>query len=327
MSNEIMTTSMGFDSQLAARDQMSHSKTVEVARAVREVEAALTVAMGRPRDELDAYKNIIAACKRPSFAERGTYRFVRGKENVEGPTIKLMETIARCFGNLDYGFKELERNGEISKVEAYCWDMQTNTKRRIEFELKLVRDTKQGPKAIIAERDIYEHIANHAQRRVRKCIESIIPPDMIEDAVLECKRSMKSEVSSNKTEIAKKIIVAFDGIGVTQDMLKKYLNVPAIQSASDVQIVELRQILQSIKDGETSVNDYFKDSINEVLGQQAAEAAFENKRIILIEKIKGNEKIIERLPHDFYDKVVKARTMADLEKYYSVVQEIENSLT
>lgn len=62
-----------------------------------------------------------------------------------------------------------------SIVEAYAWDLETNTRRTTHFEVFHIRDTKQGPKILTEERDIYETIANQASRRMRGCILQLIP--------------------------------------------------------------------------------------------------------------------------------------------------------
>jgi hypothetical protein len=74
---------------------------------------------------------------------------------------------------------------------SYCWDLESNNRKRIPFTVKLVRDTKQGPKALTDERDIYELIQNYGQRRVRACIQAMIPVDIIEDAKAKVRETIE----------------------------------------------------------------------------------------------------------------------------------------
>jgi hypothetical protein len=225
---------------------------------VREVEAALITAKSRPRDELSAHTDIMLSCKRPSFAEKAIYRYRRGKDMVEGPSIRLAENMARAYGNLEYGWREVERTFNKSLLEAFCWDLQTNTKRKMTFEVIHQRDTKEGPKPLTSERDVYEHLANYAARRVRSCILSIIPADIIEDAMQECRTTSESGINTlNKTDVAKKIVLCFEEIGVTHEQLKTFLGVEKVIGASQKQLVDLRQIYASIKDGQASVKEFF----------------------------------------------------------------------
>ena len=250
-----------FAQMLAVREeQKAHSVSVDVSRAIREVEAALTVAKARPRDEIDAFKNIMQCCRRVSFAEKAMYAYKRGVDNVEGPSIRLAETLARAYGNIEYGWREVERSPMKSSIEAFCWDLETNTKRKMSFDVLHIRDTKQGRKELQSERDIYEHLANHAARRVRACILSIIPADLIEDAIIACKKSMESGVNSgNKVEYAKNMVLSFEEIGVTHEQLRKFLGVEKVVGATEKQLIELRRIYTSIKDGHSSAREYFND--------------------------------------------------------------------
>lgn len=258
-----------FSKMLAKREEVAAAANrqtqVDISRAIREVEAALTVAKARPRDEVEAYKNVMLACKRLSFAERAIYSYKRGKELVEGSSIKLAETIARCYGNLDYGWREVDRTVNKSILEAYCWDLETNTKKKMLFEVSHYRDTRDGRKLLESERDIYEHLANMASRRVRTCILSLIPPDLESDAKAACKAAMVAGMAGqNKIDYARKMVTAFEELGVSHDQLKKYLGVEKVVGAHENQLVELRKIYAAIKDGVSSVKEFFgKDVVVE----------------------------------------------------------------
>lgn len=258
--NSLTLTNGNLSVQLQQRESTRQSiqTSVEVSRAAREIEAALIVAKSRKRDILDAYAEIMQACKRSSFAEKALYIYPRGGQKVEGATIRLMECIARAYGNLDFGWRELERGLTKSTVEAYCWDLERNSKHKKVWDVALVRDTKQGRKELTDERDIYEHIANQASRRVRACIESMIPSDLIEEAKDQCRETMKAGINStNKNDYVKKIVLAFEEIGVTNDQLKAYLGVEKVLGATENQMIELRKIYTAIKEGAAMIKDYF----------------------------------------------------------------------
>lgn len=112
------------DNPLAASD---------AARAVAEVQAALLVARMNPRDPVRAMDRILNACTRPTLAESSTYAFSRGGTSVTGPTIRLAEALAQGWGNIQYGLRELSQKNGVSTVAAYAWDVETNTRREIQF--------------------------------------------------------------------------------------------------------------------------------------------------------------------------------------------------
>lgn len=228
----------------------------EQTRAVAEVQAALVIAAGRPRNEIVARDKLINACGRVSLANVAVYQYSRGGSAVSGPSIRLAETAARYWGNMNYGFRELSRRPGESECEAYCWDLETNVKAVRQFSVKHKRDTKKGSYAITDERDIYELMANHAQRRVRACILEIVPGDIIEEAVTACERTLKANIG-NVAEAAKGLVDAFAKVGVSREAIEKRLGcrIDAIQPG---QVVKFREIYVSIKDGMSEPKDWFE---------------------------------------------------------------------
>lgn len=226
------------------------------ARAVAEVQAALVIAASRPRNELRARDRLLQACQRVNLASGALYQYSRGGTAISGPSIRLAEAAARAWGNMTYGFRELSRRTGESECEAYAWDLETNTKAVRQFAVRHRRDTKKGGYDLTDERDIYELMANYAQRRVRAAILEIIPGDIMEDAVSECEKTMKSNVG-NATEAAAKLIHAFAEMGIPREAIEKRLGhrVDAIQPA---QIIAFRKIYTSIKDGMSEPKDWFE---------------------------------------------------------------------
>ncbi len=242
-----------FQPPVAAQEGLIAS---DQARAVAEVQAALVIAASRPRNELRARDRLLQACQRVNLAAGALYQYSRGGTAISGPSIRLAEAAARAWGNMNYGFRELSRNVGVSECEAFAWDLETNTKAVRQFSVRHRRDTKKGGYDLTDERDIYELMANQAQRRVRAAILEIIPGDIIEDAVAECEKTQHAQVG-NVTEAAEKLLAAFKAIGVSREAVEKRLGhrIDAIQPA---QIIAFRKIFTSIKDGMSETKDWFE---------------------------------------------------------------------
>lgn len=257
MSNESLSlspnqTRMGISTALAQAEQ---------SRAIQEVQAALIIAKNFPRDEKLAIDEILNACTSPKLAETAVYQFARGGQNIEGPSIRLAETMAQYWGNFVSGFRVVSKHvGEdgvtTSEVEAYAWDQQRNTRKTMQFHVKHWRDTKAGGYAIKEERDIYELIANQAQRRVRACILAVIPSHVVEMA-LEQIQTTQHSTADTSPEAQKKIIAAFEKVGVSQELVEKKIQ-RRIDAITPAQVVNLRKILASIKDGIGKPADFFE---------------------------------------------------------------------
>lgn len=241
------------------------------ARAVAEVQAALVIAASRPRNELRARDRLLQACQRASLAEGATYTYERGGTKIYSASIRLAETAARAWGNMTYGFHEISRRMGESDVVAFAWDLETNTKVERKLTVRHKRDVGKGSKDVSTERDIYEVIANQAQRRVRATILEIIPGDIIDDALEQCEKTLKANIG-NPAEAAAKLVDAFSSIGVSREAIEKRLGhrVDAIQPA---QIIAFRKIYTSIKDGMSEPKDWFELASPADNGQEAGKPA------------------------------------------------------
>ncbi|GMA59703.1 hypothetical protein GCM10025859_59930 [Alicyclobacillus fastidiosus] len=135
-----------------------------VSRQAQEVQAAMVIAKRFPRDQYQAFNRIMEACERRKLAEESTYEYSRGSSKVSGPSIRLAEVLAQCWGNVDYGIMELDQKNGESQVMAYAWDLETNTRQTKIFTVKHERHTKKGVTKLTDPRDIYETVAN--QERV-----------------------------------------------------------------------------------------------------------------------------------------------------------------
>lgn len=245
---------------------------VEQARAVQQVQAQLMVAKRFPRDSMAAYTRIMKEFERPSLAKSALYTYPRGGQTVTGPSIRMAEVLARNYGNLEYGIREIERRDGKSICEAYCWDVETNVRFPRQFEVAHKRDTKQGAKDLTDERDIYELIANMGARRMRACILSIIPADFVEDAVDRVRKVLAlGDKSEPLHDRIKRILLAFKELGVTQEMIEKRLGHAAAEIIAD-EIVELQGIYNALKDKTAKREDFFeiKKTTDELVASIAA---------------------------------------------------------
>ena len=229
---------------------------VEQTRAISEVQSMMFVAKQFPRDEIAAYNKVMLACQRKEFAEKATYSYPRAGSTISGPSIRLAEEIARCWGNIDFGIKELSQKDGESEMLAYAWDLETNVRSSQNFMVQHVSDTRSGPKKLTAQRDIYENNANNAGRRLRARILAIVPPDLVNAAVDECKRTIAGKNDTPIVDRAKNMIMAFSKVGVNQPAIEEKLG-HSVENITIDELVEYKGILNSIKDGNSKPSDWF----------------------------------------------------------------------
>ena len=233
---------------------------IEASRAVAEAQGKLIIAKRFPRDEVAAYNRVAQACQRKGVAEKAFYRYNRAGSTIEGPTIRFAEELARCWGNIDYGIKELSQDEGKSEMQAYAWDLETNAMSVQNFTNPHVREVKDKLKKLTSIRDIYEINANMGARRLRARILAILPADLVEMAINECKRTIAGRNDEPLIDRVKKMVVAFSKMGVTQDMIEKRLK-RKIESMTADDFVEYIGIYNAIKDGASKINECFSAPI------------------------------------------------------------------
>jgi hypothetical protein len=237
----------------------SAAATVEIesARAIQEVQAAMVMAKRAPRDIVAAQDRILQACRRPVLAEHAIYAYPRGGQTITGPSIRLAEALAQNWGNMQFGIRELSQQNGESTVEAFAWDVETNTRAVKIFQVPHQRYTKKdGNVRLVDPRDIYELVANNGARRLRACILGIIPGDVIEAAIKECEKTQENSLGA-KADVIAKMVEAFAAFGVSKDRLEKRLGHRLDERTVMAEVLNLKRIYTTLKDGLAKADDYF----------------------------------------------------------------------
>ena len=225
-------------------------------REVAEVQGAIAIAKRFPRDQVQAMDRILQACTRPSLAESALYSYSRGGTDVTGPSIRLAETLAQCWGNIHIGIRELEQRDGESTVEAFAWDAETNVRHVKVFQVRHERHTKSGVKHLTDPRDVYELVANQGARRLRACILGVIPGDVTEAAVKQCETTMKTRIEITP-ELVKSLVDKFAEFGVGSDLIEKRIQ-RRLDKITPALVVQLGKIYTSMKDGMSQAADWFE---------------------------------------------------------------------
>jgi len=230
---------------------------VAKAKASQEVQAAVFMAKQFPRDYDLAYARIMKACTRKTLASQAVYSYPRGGETVTGPSIRLAEALAQAWGNMQAGIKEIDQRDGVTTMEAYAWDLETNTRISKEFHVKHERHTKRGVNKLTDPRDLYEVAANNGARRMRACILSVIPGDVIEDAVRQCKKTLTDTGEPLDIRVRNMVNVFEKEFRVTKDQVEKYIGYSSANFDID-DLVNLIGVHKAIKDKVGKREDYFE---------------------------------------------------------------------
>jgi hypothetical protein len=203
-------------------DTISQSTAIEQARAVAEVQAAVTVAQRFPRDMGRANAEMRDACGRMALAERAFYT-VPNRGN--GPTVHLARELARIWGNVDFGMRELRRDdaaGE-SEIQAFSWDQQTNVRSTRTFIVPHAR-MKAGKRERLTDLgDIYLSNQNVAARAVRECIFTVLPMSFTEEAQSLCRHTLEHGEGKPLEQRVDEMVAGFAALGVKVDQIEQKL--------------------------------------------------------------------------------------------------------
>lgn len=239
----------------------------EASIAVREeaeMKAAIVLARTNPRNELDGYNRVIKSCKRAGFAATALYSFPRGGQKVEGPSVDMAREIARAWGNIRYGLRIVEMSADAVHIRGFAHDVETNA--YVEMEDKFARLVQRKDKRTNQttwvqpdERDLRELINRRGAICVRNAILQVLPPDVVDDALAECRRTREAGAMADlkdRDRTLKMLVLAFNDVGVSVEMLERRLG-HALAAIDDKELADLRGVFKSIKDGNTSRSDHF----------------------------------------------------------------------
>lgn len=237
---------------------IGQATAIEQSRAVAEVQAAVVVAQQCPRNVQTAQAAMRESCLQTGLAERAFYRYARGPNTITGPSVHLARELARCWGNIQYGIGELRRNdaGAYSEMQAWAWDVQTNTRSASIFVVPHKRDTRDGVKVLTDMRDVYENNANAGARRLRECIFAILPPWFVEDAKERCSATLRDGGGKPLAQRIADAIKLFEGMGVTLDQLEQKLGRKS-DRWTEHDVAQLAVTYRSLQRGEVTVDEEF----------------------------------------------------------------------
>lgn len=229
---------------------------IEANRAIAEAQGKLVIAKRFPRDEVASYARAMQACQRPELAKKAFYSFPRAGGKVEGPTIRFAEELARCWGNIDYGIKELSQDEGKSEMQAYAWDLETNAQSVQNFTNPHQREQGGKMKTLTSQRDIYENNANMATRRLRSRILAILPAWYVDGAIKECRRTLAGKNDEPLIDRVNKMVVQFQKLGVTQEQIETRLK-KKVDAMTVEDLIDYIGIYNAIKNGESKAAEWF----------------------------------------------------------------------
>ena len=258
--NQISKEALAQQAAGAVTQRASQGTMIEQSRAIAEVQGSIVLAQQRPRDVTRAIEDMRQSCGIKEMAESAFFKFPRGGSNITGASVQLARELARCWGNIDYGIKELSRDDRHGQSEmlAFAWDLETNVRAETTFIVPHLRDKKGGPERLVDVRDIYEVNANMGARRLREQIFAVLPRWFTEQAEQACHDTLQTGGGEPLLLRIEKMVKAFEALGVTKKQLEKKV-AGSIDKIDPVTLANLAITYKSIRRGEIGKDDEFPD--------------------------------------------------------------------
>ena len=261
--------------ELMGRNQGQMAQYQE-SKELSEIKGKMFLARQFPRDPEYSLQSALRECQRKELAEQAMYEFTRGDSKVRGPSIRLVEVLARHWSNITCGVDEIESKDGETTIKSYAWDLETNVSDSKTFTVKHVRTTKRGSYKLTDERDIYEMVANKGARRKRACLLAVLPGWYVDAAVDACEKTLTQTLTDGQTleEVIQKLVAAFSEFGIAPGQIEEKMS-KEVGNLSKNDVVKLRHLYSAIKDGFVKPADAFglpPEPDNEVPSDTEAEA-------------------------------------------------------
>ncbi|GAS98855.1 uncharacterized protein RMCC_5820 [Mycolicibacterium canariasense] len=215
-----MSTPVQYRPPAAAPTTISQATAVEQSRAVAQVQAQIVVAQNCPRNIQRATAEMQEVCRTLAMANQAFYQ-VPNRGN--GPSVHLMRELARIWGNIEHGSKELARNENGSEIEAFAWDMQTNSRTSRTYVVPHERMKGRDREKLTNLGDITNNNNNVAARAVRECISNVLPKWFTEEAQNICRQTLEHGEGKPLAQRVSEMLAGFKGIGVTESQIEAKL--------------------------------------------------------------------------------------------------------
>lgn len=251
---------------LARMAETSALALAEQAKAA--VQARYVMAIQRPRDLLVARQKLLADCKRTRFAETAIYNKPIG-EGVQGPSIRFAEAAARAMGNVLAEVSAIYDDTQKRIVRVSVTDLEANITypKDVTIEKTIERSKALPGRKILGTRknskgyDVFlieatsEEILDKenalCSKALRTCLLRIVPGDLLDEAIEQCYETRRSDIAQDPTRARKKLVDAFQDLGVSASQLADYFGHP-LESLTTEEIDSARSVYSALKDKETT---------------------------------------------------------------------------
>lgn len=242
-----------------------------------DVDAQVATAKNYPRDLKRAINNSVAmATMDYATAQSCGYALPRGGKPITGPSVHLAKLIVSNWGNIRCEAKVVQVTDKQIVSRGTCWDLENNVATAFEVRRSIIG---KGGKRFS---DDMITVTGNAANSIayRNAVFSVIPKAVTDRVYQATQHFICGDLSSEDQLISrrKKCIDFFkDEYGITEEEVVMLCGKQTVNQIKAEQIALLLGITQSLKDGDTTVEElmkpYRKEENKKTIAEKAAEAA------------------------------------------------------
>lgn len=207
------------------------------------------------------------------------YALPRGGKPITGPSVHLAKLIVSNWGNIRAEAKVVQITDKQVISRGTCWDLENNVATAFEVRRSIV-----GSSGKRYSDDMITVTGNAANAiAYRNAVFSVIPKAVTDKVYQAAQHCITGDLSDNDKLIAtrKKCIDYFkDEYGITEEEVITICGKQTVNQIKAEQIALLRGVIQSLVDGDTTVEElmkpYRKEENKKNVAAKAAETAVAN---------------------------------------------------
>ena len=259
--------------------QVSQDQSIIQVDAVERanVDSQVATAKQYPRDISRSVNNSIAmATMDYATAQSCGYALPRGGKPITGPSVHLAKLIVSNWGNMRAEAKVVQITDKQVISRGTCWDLENNVATAFEVRRSIVG--KNGKRFSDDMITVTGNAANSIA--YRNAVFSVIPKAITDKVYQAAQHFITGDLSDDEKLVArrKKCIDFFkDEYGITENEVVMLCGKQTVNQIKADQIALLLGITQSLKDGDTTVEEvmrpYRSEENKKTIADKAAEAA------------------------------------------------------
>ena len=261
-------------------NQISIISSAESLQAVTaaEIDQQIATAHKFPRNVKQSLENMkVLALMDEETAADCFYHLERQGTIIEGPSIRLAEIAATCWGNLRFATRVVANDGRMVTVEAVAHDLESNVASCQQQVRSIV--TKYG-KTYSPDMQVMTINAASSVAR-RNAIYNVVPKAYINKLVEMCKEYVKGAAKNDLRDRVQKVVKAFAKYGVTAEMICEKMKISNVGEITSDMLVSLVGIGNALKDGAINVQDEFPQVVKTEKPEAQPTTAAEKAKAIL----------------------------------------------